>query len=212
MLTSRCPTLLFHKSYRIGVSQRRAERICRWCKEMSTTKSVNTAVFEVRLSRITCVGSVGIRTGFSQPAQKNILAIHPRGSVRRIPSYVRFVLRYIASAEEIRDHMRAIRVDAQASDQRTGIGGWYPEVDVKGKPDTHDSKFAFEVTKEDFPWICQRDDTPSRVISTLEALGVLVALKLKCGEDPLMLRRRSRTVGATELPSVKKGPPNSHGD
>ena len=29
-------------------------------------------------------------------------------------------------------------------------------------------------------------DTPSQVISTLEALGVLVALKLKCGEDPLV--------------------------
>ena len=34
------------------------------------------------------------------------------------------------------------------------------------------------------PWKYQRDDTPSRVISTLEALGVLVALKLKYGEDP----------------------------
>ena len=37
---------LFHKSCRLGVSQRRAEWIYRWCKEMSTTESVNTAVFE----------------------------------------------------------------------------------------------------------------------------------------------------------------------
>ena len=85
----------------------------------------------------------------------------------------------------MRDNMKAIRVDAQASDQRTGIGGWYPEVDMFGKPDTYGPKwFAFEVTKEDFPWILQRDDSPSRVISTLEALGVLVALKLKFEADP----------------------------
>ena len=87
--------------------------------------------------------------------------------------------------------MRAIRVDAQASEQRTGIGGWCPEVDVNGKPDTFRSKwFAFEVTMEDFPWICRRDDTPSRVISTLEALGVLVALKLKYGEELPVFRSR----------------------
>ena len=46
---------LFHKSYRLGVSQRRAEWICRWCKEMSTTESVNTAVFEEGLGRISDV-------------------------------------------------------------------------------------------------------------------------------------------------------------
>ena len=32
---------------------------------------------------------------------------------------------------------------------------------------------ALEITKEDFPWVYDRGDTPSRVISTLEALGVL---------------------------------------
>ena len=78
--------------------------------------------------------------------------MHPRGSVRRILPYVRLVLKYIASeiekcttydcAVEMRDHMKATRMDAQASDQRTGTGGWYPEVDVNGK------WFAFEVTKK----------------------------------------------------------------
>ena len=62
---------------------------------------------------------------------------------------------------------------------------------MNGKPDTHGSMwFAFEVAKEDFLWIFQRDDTPSRVISTLEALGVLAAWKLKNGEDPPKHRSR----------------------
>ena len=41
-----------------------------------------------------------------------------------------------------------------------------------------------EVTKEDCPWVYDREDTPSRVISTLEASGVLLALKLKHGDQP----------------------------
>ena len=88
-------------------------------------------------------------------------------------------------AVELRDTMRAIGVDAQASGPRTAIGGWFPEVDTSGVPNLARSKrFAPEITKEDFPWIYDRGDTPSRVISTLEALGVLLALKFdRPGDD-----------------------------
>ena len=75
--------------------------------------------------------------------------------------------------------MGAIRVDAQESDSRTGMGGWFPELDSSGVPIPVKSRwFALEerVTKKDFPWIYERGDTPSRVISALEALGVLLAL------------------------------------
>ena len=83
----------------------------------------------------------------------------------------------------LRGYMRAIRVDAQASDLRTGTGGWFPTVDASEVPIPARSKwFALEITKEDFPWVYDRGDTPSRVISTLEALGVLLALKLKHGD------------------------------
>ena len=62
--------------------------------------------------------------------------------------------------------MRSIRVDAQASGSRTNMG-WV--VGASGVPNTMRSRwFALEITKEDFPWIYERGDTPSRVISTLE--------------------------------------------
>ena len=65
------------------------------------------------------------------------------------------------------------------------IGGWFPEVDSHGIPDKTKSKwFSLEITKEDFPWTYEREDTPSRVISTLEALAVLISLKMKYGEEP----------------------------
>ena len=44
--------------------------------------------------------------------------------------------------------------------------------------------FSLEIKKDDFPWICDKGDKPSLVISTLEALAFLVALKLRFGEAP----------------------------
>ena len=126
-------------------------------------------------------GALEHERAFLSPLYK-FLALHPRGSVRRVPGYVRFILKYLASeiakcrhfdcVVELRDKMGAIRVDAQASDSRTGIGGWFPELGSSGVPIPVKSRwFALEVTKKDFPWICECGDTPSRVISALEPLG-----------------------------------------
>ena len=61
---------------------------------------------------------------------------------------------------ELRDNMRATRVDAQASYLRTGMGGWFPEVDASGVPIPSISKwFALEITKEYFSWVYDRGDT-----------------------------------------------------
>ena len=121
---------LFHESYKLGISQRRAEWFCRWCKEMSVSESVNTAVFEEGLGRMTYVtGALEYERAFLSPLYK-LLTLHPRGSIRCIPSYVRFIPRYLASevekcrtyrcAVEMRDHMRArnrclvlLRVDSK---------------------------------------------------------------------------------------------------
>ena len=76
--------------------------------------------------------------------------------------------------------MRAIRVDAQASDLRTGIGGWFLEVGASGVLTPAIYKwFALEITKVDFPLVYDRGDTPSRVIFTLEALGVLLGVEIE---------------------------------
>ena len=41
-----------------------------------------------------------------------------------------------------------------------------------------------EIKRNDFPWIFEKGDRPSLVNSTLEALAILVALKLRFGEAP----------------------------
>ena len=170
---------------------------------MSTAESVNTAVFEEGLCRIIHVaGALECERAFLSPCS-SFLTFIPE-EVFAYPIVRPFVLRYLSSqveqcrthacAIEMRDHMRAIRVDAQASAQRTG----------KGAPDISRSNwFALQVTNEDFPWIHERDNTPSRVISTSGALAGLIALKLKYGEEPSLHTSRI-TVSAT-ITDNKKG-------
>ena len=70
-------------------------------------------------------------------------------------------------------------VDAQASSERTGIGGWLPDVGKDGRPRTHTSLlFSHEINRDELPWIFERSGKPSLMISSLEALAVIVALKV----------------------------------
>ena len=39
------------------------------------------------------------------------------------------------------------------------------------------------ITREDFPWVYERGDKPALLISTFEALAVLVALKIYYGDE-----------------------------
>ena len=46
------------------------------------------------------------------------------------------------------------------------------------------SWFSLEITREDFPWVFEKGNRPSLIISTLEALALLVALKIKFAQEP----------------------------
>ena len=106
-----------------------------------------------------------------------------------------FILRYLAGEISKKSHYQCgvkltsadctPRVDAQASDGRAGIGGWFPACDQEGRLSQWlSSWFSLEITCQDFPWIFEKGNRPSLVISTLEAFAMLVALKLKFGQDP----------------------------
>ena len=83
-------------------------------------------------------------------------------------------------------------MDAQASDDRTGVGGWLPYLDEQGKAVPKRSAwFSLEVCHKDFPWVfCQRGRKPSQIISTLEALAVLFSVKLFAAQQPEEQRKR----------------------
>ena len=95
------------------------------------------------------------------------LSLHPRGSIRRVPAYVTSILRYLVRqfshtrhfpcATSVTSIEQAPRVDAQASSERTGIGGWLPELDSNGRPSPSTSRwFSHATTKEEFPWVFER--------------------------------------------------------
>ena len=83
------------------------------------------------------------------------------------------------SALRLRHETSAPRVDAQSSSSHTEIGGWFSVFDSNAKIDFWNSDwFTLEIHEGDFPWVFGKGSKLSLVISTLEALAVLVSLKL----------------------------------
>ena len=100
------------------------------------------------------------------------MSLHPRSSVRKVPPYVRFSLRYLADRVSGSRHYNcavsmesttvAPRVDAQASSERTGIGGWFLHRGQDGKIDIRGSRwFSLELIEEEWPWIFARVELAS---------------------------------------------------
>ena len=151
-------------------------------------------------------GALELERPFLGPLYKFIV-LHPRDSMRRVPSFVSFILHFLADqvadtrhyncAEILESSEEAPRVDAQASDVRTGIGGWFPRRGDGGNIEPKLSPwFSLEITHEEWPWVCAKSQKASLIISTLEALAVLVALKLRYGEEPRRSKERVRIAPA----------------
>ena len=199
---------LVHKTRQLGISQRRADWFRRWTSEVAGSSTVHLGSFEEGLGRVMFVaGALEYERPFLGPLY-NFLALHPRDSVRAVPPYVSFFLRYLADQiAQCRQHdcssrmcpdQLAPRVYAQASAERTGIGGWFPHVDQSGKVNIKASRwFSHEITRDEWPWVFEKSPKPALVISTLEALAVLVALKVYYGQELRTDRNSIRIVPTT---------------
>ena len=96
--------------------------------------------------------------------------------MRPVPACVAFFLS--SESAILLQEERAPRVDAQASDERAGVGGWLPAVGPDGRPDPgHSYWFSEEVTLETFPWVFKKEGKAARVTATLEALAMLLAVR-----------------------------------
>ena len=108
----------------------------KWSETVASAGHINMDSFEEGLGRIAYVaGALEFERPFLAPLYR-FLTLHPRGSTRRVPAYVTFILRYLANQLRRQRHYNcesivlqsenAPRVDAQAGLERTGIGGWRP--------------------------------------------------------------------------------------
>ena len=120
LLRSRC----------VGISARRAEWFVRWAETVAGSPTIHMGSFEEGLGRIMFVaGALEHERPFLAPLYK-FLTMHPRGSVRRVPPYVSFILKYLAREVSLKRHYDCgtkispagctPRVDGQANDSRTG--------------------------------------------------------------------------------------------
>ena len=196
---------LLHSTHHLGISQRRAEWFTKWAREVADSDQVHMGRFEEGRGRIMfVVGALELERPFLGPLYR-FMSLHPRSSVRKVPPYVRFFLRHLADRVSGSRHYNcavsmesttvAPRVDAQASSERTGIGGWFPHRGQDGKIDIRGSRwFSLELSEEEWPWIFARGRKPALIISTLESLAVLVALKLRYGETPRERHTRVQIV------------------
>ena len=183
---------LLHRTHHLGISERRAVWFTKWARETASSSFVHMARFEEGLGRIMYfVEALELERPFLGPLYK-FMTIHPRNAVRRVPPFVSFLLTYLAEKVSRTRHyscaterVTAARVDAPASDTRTGIGGWYPRSREDGRLDLKTSpRFSLEILEDEWPWVFAKSRKPSLVISTLEALAVLVGLKLQFGDQP----------------------------
>ena len=72
---------------------------------------------------------------------------------------------------------QAWRVDAHADENGVGVGGWWPQANEHSVVKKWSSPwFAVKVTPENAPGAFQREGKAYKVIATLEALGLLLAL------------------------------------
>ena len=87
---------LLHASSELGISQRRADWFIKWTTEVSSSVFINMSRYEEGLGRIVFVaGAMECEKPFMGPLYR-FLSLHPRGSVRRVPAYVSFLLKYLA--------------------------------------------------------------------------------------------------------------------
>ena len=87
---------LLHSTHHPGISQRRAEWFTKWAREVADSDQVHMGRFEEGLGRIMfVVGALELERLFPGPLYR-FMSLHARSSVRRVPPYVRFFLRYLA--------------------------------------------------------------------------------------------------------------------
>ena len=139
---TRLPCLAYHKEGQTGSSK--------WTLEIAGSDYVNTSRYEKGLGRIMYVaGALEYEKPFLGPLYR-FLALHPRGSIRRVPPYIAFILTYLSRQVSECRHFpcaanviafdSAPRVDAQASSDRTGQETVTSYILIRGTRGNHGTK------------------------------------------------------------------------
>ena len=143
---------------------RHAEWSSRWTRETASADQIHIGKFRPRYE---CGRCTRIRATLFRSAVQ--VHVNPSSELRAPCPRLGFL--YSPVSRPADTGIEAPRVDAQASLTRTGFGG------------SISTRFSLEILEKDWPWIFKKGRKPSLVISALEALTVLIALKLFHGNQ-----------------------------
>ena len=174
---------------KLGVTEKRALWLGSWYSKLLEEKVVKVGRFQEGLGRAAFVCSaLEYDRPFLAPLY-TFASLYDPEATRPLPLYVLATLQFLKGQLARRRHFscaveemawsEAWRVDAKAEGEELGIGGWWPQVDVSGCVQKHKSPwFAVRLSRSSAPWAFRQDGVSFRLIATLEALALLVALKV----------------------------------
>ena len=203
--------------HKAGISASRAAWAVRWCREQLESERVLVSRFEEGVGRLSFVaGILDWDRAFLSPLYK-FLALEDPGAMTTLPPYVKLSLAYLSESLPVRRHVScrqrsappqsSLRVDAHASAEGVGIGAWLPFVDVNGQILIARSPWlSLEVTPSNAPWAFEHGIETYRLIATLEALAVLLAVKHLLPEGTA--QTESQSVAVTQVLTDNRG--NGH--
>ena len=179
-----------HRTRQLGISQRRVD----WFMRVASSSSVHLASFEEG-------GGTGVREAFSGPLYK-FTSLHPRDSVRAVPPHVSFFLRHLEDQRRHHDCSMKMYADPKSmpwqAQNALGSEVGSPTSISQDKSDVKAPRwFSLEITRDEWPWVFEKSSKQALIISTLEALAVLVGLTVYYGETPKTKRSSTRIVPTT---------------
>jgi len=175
------------REHALGLSESRAAWLRGWLGSVLEAGVVNVREFTAGLGRAAyACGALEYDRPFLAPLY-TFASLHPLDSQQPLPTYVLSVLKFLRDrllvrrlypcAQPVVALEEAIRVDAKAEGATATIGGWLPKRDEAGSLSLALSPWFFvALSEETAPWAYEKDKQPFRVVASLEALAVLVAV------------------------------------
>ena len=99
LLRSRC----------VGISARRAEWFVRWAESVASSLTVHMGSFEEGLGRTMFVAGALEHERPSLAPLYKFLTMHPRDTIRRVPPYVSFIMKYLSREISLKITTNAVR-------------------------------------------------------------------------------------------------------
>jgi len=203
------------REHALGLSESRAAWLRGWLGSVLDARVVRVREFVAGLGRAAySCGALEYDRPFLAPLY-TFASLHPLDSLQPLPTYVLSVVKYLRDrllvrrmypcAQPVEPLAEAIRVDAKAEGETATIGGWLPQRDATGKLDLASSPWFFvQLNDQTAPWAYEKDRQPFRVVASLEALAVLVAVLTLTAPVPGRTRR-----GSVMLPLLTDNKGNS---